>query len=246
LGFVFTFAAPIHYLINYLSLKLAHLFCPNTYHTLQKMKIAIINYDAGNIRSVIFALERLGVQPILTADADIIRSADKVIFPGQGEASSAMRSLRERNLDKLIPDLKQPFLGVCVGMQLLCAHSEENDTPCLGVIPQKVVKFPTGKGIKVPQVGWNRLNIVSQNNQSTIINNQFQDEWFYFVHSYYVETGEFTTATANYGGEFSACLRKDNFHAAQFHPEKSSKAGQHSEFFRYLTYNVQRNVIPLF
>jgi imidazole glycerol-phosphate synthase subunit HisH len=190
------------------------------------MKIAIINYDAGNIRSVIFALERLGVQPILTADADIIRSADKVIFPGQGEASSAMRSLRERNLDKLIPDLKQPFLGVCVGMQLLCAHSEENDTPCLGVIPQKVVKFPTDKGIKVPQIGWNRLNIVSQNNPSTIINHQFQDEWFYFVHSYYVETGEYTTATANYGGEFSACLRKDNFHAAQFHPEKSSKAGQ--------------------
>jgi imidazole glycerol-phosphate synthase subunit HisH len=192
----------------------------------KKMKIAIINYDAGNIRSVIFALERLGVQPILTADADIIRSADKVIFPGQGEASSAMRSLRERNLDRLIPDLKQPFLGVCVGMQLLCAHSEENDTPCLGVIPQKVLKFPTGKGIKVPQVGWNRLNIVAPNNKSTIINNQFQDEWFYFVHSYYVETGEYTTATANYGGEFSACLRKDNFHAAQFHPEKSSKAGQ--------------------
>jgi imidazole glycerol-phosphate synthase subunit HisH len=193
------------------------------------MKIAIINYDAGNIRSVIFALERLGVQPILTADADIIRSADKVIFPGQGEASSAMRSLRERNLDKLIPELKQPFLGVCVGMQLLCAHSEENDTPCLGVIPQKVLKFPTEKGIKVPQVGWNRLNIVPpslNNNKSTIINNQFQDEWFYFVHSYYVETGDYTTATANYGGEFSACLRKDNFHAAQFHPEKSSKAGQ--------------------
>ncbi|MDZ7878247.1 MAG: imidazole glycerol phosphate synthase subunit HisH [Saprospiraceae bacterium] len=190
------------------------------------MKIAIINYDAGNIRSVIFALERLGVQPVLTADADVIRSADKVIFPGQGEASSAMRSLRERNLDKLIPELKQPFLGVCVGMQLLCAHSEENDTPCLGVIPQKVVKFPTDKGIKVPQVGWNRLNIATPNNQATIINAQFQDEWFYFVHSYYVETGAYTTATANYGGEFSACLRKDNFHAAQFHPEKSSKAGQ--------------------
>lgn len=192
------------------------------------MKIAIINYDAGNIRSVIFALERLGVQPILTADADIIRSADKVIFPGQGEASSAMRSLRERNLDKLIPDLKQPFLGVCVGMQLLCAHSEENDTPCLGVIPQKVIKFSTEKGIKVPQVGWNRLNIVHTTplSKSTIITPQFQDEWFYFVHSYYVEIGEFTTATANYGGEFSACLRKDNFHAAQFHPEKSSKAGQ--------------------
>jgi imidazole glycerol-phosphate synthase subunit HisH len=193
------------------------------------MTVAIINYDAGNIRSVIFALERLGVQPILTADADIIRAADKVIFPGQGEASSAMRSLRERNLDKLIPDLKQPFLGVCIGMQLLCAHSEENDTPCLGVIPQRVLKFPTNIGIKVPQVGWNKIKMSqsdSNNKKSSIINQQFENDWFYFVHSYYVETGEFTTATANYGSDFSACLRKDNFHAAQFHPEKSSKAGQ--------------------
>ena len=107
------------------------------------MKIAVIDYKAGNIRSVIFALERLGVQPILTHDAEIILSADKVIFPGQGEASSAMRNLRERSLDKLIPQLKQPFLGVCIGMQLLCEHSEENDTPCLGVIPQRVIKFDT-------------------------------------------------------------------------------------------------------
>jgi imidazole glycerol-phosphate synthase subunit HisH len=188
------------------------------------MTIAIINYDAGNIRSVIFALERLGVSPILTADADIIRSADKVIFPGQGEASSAMRSLRERNLDKLIPDLTQPFLGVCVGMQLLCAHSEENDTPCLGVIPQRVLKFPTKNGLKVPQMGWNRLKI--NNTDATILNQDLDNDWFYFVHSYYVETGDYTTATADYGGDFSACLRKDNFHAAQFHPEKSSKAGQ--------------------
>ena len=209
------------------------------------MTIAIINYDAGNIRSVIFALEKLGVSPILTSDAETIRSADKVIFPGQGEASSAMRSLRERNLDKLIPDLKQPFLGVCVGMQLLCTHSEENDTPCLGVIPQRVLKFPTENGLKVPQVGWNRLKISNNpsaivnnhlpisnnqlainNNQATIVNQQLDNDWFYFVHSYYVETGIYTTATANYGHEFSACLRKDNFHAAQFHPEKSSKAGQ--------------------
>ena len=195
------------------------------------MTIAIINYDAGNIRSVIFALEKLGVSPILTADADTIRSADKVIFPGQGEARSAMRSLRERNLDKLIPDLTQPFLGVCVGMQLLCSHSEENDTPCLGVIPQRVLKFPTENGLKVPQMGWNRLKITHNSSsidskQPTILNQELDNDWFYFVHSYYVETGDYTTATANYGGEFSACLRKDNFHAAQFHPEKSSKAGQ--------------------
>jgi imidazole glycerol-phosphate synthase subunit HisH len=189
------------------------------------MKIAVIDYKAGNIRSVIFALERLGVQPILTDDAEAILSADKVIFPGQGEASSAMNNLRERGLDKLIPKLKQPFLGVCVGMQLLCEYSEENDTPCLGVIPQKVLKFTTD-GLKVPQVGWNRLNITENNPLPSILSPDLQNAWFYFVHSYYVEKGEYTTATAEYGVDFSACLRKDNFHAAQFHPEKSSTAGE--------------------
>ncbi len=205
------------------------------------MKIAIIDYKAGNIRSVIFALERLGVQPILTADVETILSADKVIFPGQGEASSAMRHLRERGLDKLIPNLKQPFLGVCVGMQLLCDYSEENDTPCLGVIPQRVLKFPvispsnsnnTEGSLKVPQVGWNKLNIsngqfvMGNNEQASILSPDLNDQWFYFVHSYYVEKGEYTTATAEYGVEFSACLKKDNFHAAQFHPEKSSVYGE--------------------
>jgi imidazole glycerol-phosphate synthase subunit HisH len=189
------------------------------------MKIAVIDYKAGNIRSVMFALERLGVQPILTDDAETILSADKVIFPGQGEASSAMNNLRERGLDKLIPKLKQPFLGVCVGMQLLCEYSEENDTPCLGVIPQKVLKFTT-EGLKVPQVGWNRLHIAEHNPLPSILSSDLQNAWFYFVHSYYVEKGEYTTATAEYGVDFSACLRKDNFHAAQFHPEKSSTAGE--------------------
>ena len=190
------------------------------------MKVAIINYDAGNIRSVIFALERLGVEPILTSDAEVIASADKVIFPGQGEASSAMRSLRERGLDRLIPMLRQPFLGVCVGMQLLCEHSEENDTPCLGVIPQRVVKFKT-KSLKVPKIGWNTLSIKNTEGSSdSILTPDLDGAWFYFVHSYYVEKGAFTTATADYGGDFSACLRKDNFHAAQFHPEKSSAAGE--------------------
>ena len=182
------------------------------------MKIAIIDYKAGNIRSVIFALERLGVQPILTADVETILSADKVIFPGQGEASSAMRNLRERGLDKLIPNLKQPFLGVCVGMQLLCDYSEENDTPCLGVIPQRVLKFPTHtppsvlepkmleNRLKVPQVGWNKLNmgngqLVMGNNELSILSPDLNDQWFYFVHSYYVEKGEYTTATAEYGVE---------------------------------------------
>ncbi|MBL7813427.1 MAG: imidazole glycerol phosphate synthase subunit HisH [Saprospiraceae bacterium] len=194
------------------------------------MKIAIINYDAGNIRSVIFALERLGVEALLTSDIETITTADKVIFPGQGEASSAMRSLRERGLDKVIPHLKQPFLGVCVGMQLLCDYSEENDTPCLGVIPQRVRRFPSENGLKVPHVGWNTIQL-SQNTEggaspSSILSPHFDNDYFYFVHSYYVEKGIYTTATCDYGVEFAACLRKDNFHAAQFHPEKSSRAGE--------------------
>jgi imidazole glycerol-phosphate synthase subunit HisH len=190
------------------------------------MKVAVIDYKAGNIRSVLFALERLGVDAILTSDIETISKADKVIFPGQGEASSAMRSLRERGLDVVIPNLKQPFLGVCVGMQLLCEHSEENDTPCLGVIPQKVLKFQS-ETQKVPQVGWNRLKINELGkNTEGVLSSHLENEWFYFVHSYYVENGEYTTATAQYGVEFAACLRKDNFHAAQFHPEKSSKAGE--------------------
>jgi imidazole glycerol-phosphate synthase subunit HisH len=190
------------------------------------MKVAVIDYKAGNIRSVLFALERLGVDAILTSDIETISKADKVIFPGQGEASSAMRSLRERGLDVVIPNLKQPFLGVCVGMQLLCEHSEENDTPCLGVIPQKVLKFQSATQ-KVPQVGWNRLKINELGeNKKGILSSKLENEWFYFVHSYYVENGKYTTATAQYGVEFAACLRKDNFHAAQFHPEKSSKAGE--------------------
>jgi imidazole glycerol-phosphate synthase subunit HisH len=190
------------------------------------MKVAVIDYKAGNIRSVLFALERLGVDATLTSDIETISKADKVIFPGQGEASSAMRSLRERGLDVVIPNLKQPFLGVCVGMQLLCQHSEENDTPCLGVIPQKVLRFQSEKQ-KVPQVGWNRLKINALGkNTEGVLSSQLENEWFYFVHSYYVENGQYTTATAHYGVEFAACLRKDNFHAAQFHPEKSSQAGE--------------------
>ena len=190
------------------------------------MKIAVIDYNAGNIQSVLFALERLGVQAELTANPETIASADKVIFPGQGEASSAMRHLRERKLDLLIPTLKQPFLGVCVGMQLLCEFSDENNTPCLGVIPQKVLKFPTTHQ-KVPQIGWNRLKVnKKQPTGDSILSTDLNKAWFYFVHSYYVEMGDYTTATAEYGAEFSACLRKDNFHAAQFHPEKSSTAGE--------------------
>ena len=190
------------------------------------MKIAVIDYKAGNIQSVLFALERLGVQAELTSNPETIAAADKVIFPGQGEASSAMRHLRERKLDLLIPTLKQPFLGVCVGMQLLCEFSEENNTTCLGVIPQRVLKFPS-EHQKVPQIGWNRLKVNAKKlTEDSILTKDLNKAWFYFVHSYYVEMGDYTTATAEYGEDFSACLRKDNFHAAQFHPEKSSVAGE--------------------
>ena len=188
------------------------------------MKIAVIDYEAGNVQSVLFALERLGVDATLTHDPSVILAADKVIFPGQGEASNAMRVIRERGLDKLIPTLKQPFLGVCVGMQLLCSHSEENNATCLGVIPQKVVRF-TDKTLKVPHVGWNNLKITDFT-EGSILTQEMDNQYFYFVHSFYVEMGEYTTATCDYGVEFAACLRKDNFHAAQFHPEKSGDAGE--------------------
>jgi glutamine amidotransferase len=189
------------------------------------MKVAVIDYEAGNIRSVLFALERLGVEAILTADSETIQSADKIIFPGQGEARSAMRSLRERGLDKLIPQLKQPFLGVCVGMQLLCAYSEENDTTCLGVLPERVLRFKTD--LKVPHVGWNTIQMdCEQSLQSAILSPDLDNAYFYFVHSYYVEKGIYTTATCQYETVFAACLQKDNFYAAQFHPEKSGGSGE--------------------
>jgi imidazole glycerol-phosphate synthase subunit HisH len=186
------------------------------------MKVAIIDYNAGNVRSVIFALKRLGIEPILTHNHEEILGADKVIFPGQGEASSAMKHLKQRGLEALIPKLKQPFLGICIGMQLLCEHSEENDTECLGVIPHRVVKFES-KGLKVPQVGWNTLKIVQSD---SVLPASLTNDYVYFVHSYYVEVGEYTTATCGYGDDFSAAIRKDNFHATQFHPEKSGAAGE--------------------
>ena len=196
------------------------------------MKIAIINYDAGNIRSVIFALERLGVQPILTADADIIRSADKVIFPGQGEASSAMRSLRERNLDKLIPDLKQPFLGVCVGMQALMRFSAENNgIDCLNILPGEVKFFGeqlrdphTQQRLKVPHMGWNE---VTQTRAHPLWQGIAQNSRFYFVHSYYVQADaeELVAGHTSYGIRFAAAMAHDNLFAVQFHPEKSAQAG---------------------
>jgi len=183
------------------------------------MNLAIIKYNAGNIQSVLYALERLGVQAEVTDDHEKIQSADKVIFPGVGEASSAMNSLRENNLDKLIKELKQPVFGICVGMQLLCEHSEENDTDCLGIVPVKVKKFTR---LKVPQIGWNSIYDL----KTPLFSNVPEQSFIYNVHSYYAEDSEYTIAKCNYGLEYAAAVQKDNFYGVQFHTEKSAKIGE--------------------
>lgn len=188
------------------------------------MQTVIIQYNAGNIRSVLFALERIGVQATVTDDPERIRSADKVIFPGVGEARSAMQYLQERKLDQVLPQLKQPVLGICLGMQLLCSYSQENDTPCLGVFSGvQVQRFEPGNtGIKVPQVGWNTIG----NLATTLFHNVPEETYCYFVHGYYAPLSPFTIATARYENPYSAALRKDNFYGVQFHPEKSAAAGE--------------------
>ncbi len=186
-------------------------------------KTVIIKYNAGNVRSVQFALERIGVRAIVTDDFDEIRNADKVIFPGVGEASSAMSYLKERGLDQLIVSLKQPVLGICLGMQLMCSHSEENDTDCLGIFDQTVRQFPQGQALfKVPQIGWNNID----NLQSVLFKDIPNGAYMYFVHGYYAETGIHTIAQTDYMFEYSSALHKDNFYAVQFHPEKSGLFGQ--------------------
>lgn len=184
------------------------------------MKLVILKYNAGNIRSVRFALERLGVQGIVTDNKEEIMAADKVIFPGVGEASSAMSYLKERGLDKIIVSLDQPVLGICLGMQLMCAYSEEGNTTCLGIFDQQVKKFKDT--LKVPQIGWNKVNDL----KSPLFTGIKENEYMYFVHSYYAELGEHTIAKTDYDILYSSALHKNNFYAAQFHPEKSSKAGQ--------------------
>lgn len=188
------------------------------------MKLVLIKYNAGNIQSVLNALERLSVNAEVTDDAEKIRSADKVIFPGVGEASSAMRSLKENNLDQIIKELKQPVLGICVGMQLLCKHSEENDTECLGIVPVHVKRFqnsPLGVGGKVPQVGWNTIYDL----QSPLFKNIPDKSYIYNVHSYYAEDSQYTIAKCDYGIDYAAAIKKDNFYGVQFHTEKSAEIG---------------------
>ena len=184
------------------------------------MKIALIDYGAGNVQSVKYAVNRLGYDPILTKNHDEIRSADKVIFPGVGSAKSAMNQLRQSGLDKVIPTLKQPVLGICVGMQLMAKHSQEGDVECLGIIDAKVVKFK--KDLKIPHMGWNDISDV----KSDLFVHLPSESQVYFVHSYYIPLNKYTIASTDYGATFSAAIQKDNFYAVQFHTEKSGDIGE--------------------
>jgi glutamine amidotransferase len=207
------------------------------------MKTAIIKYNAGNIQSVLYALERLGVEGTVTDDFEEIQGADRVIFPGVGEASTAMTYLRQKKLDQLIVTLKQPVLGICLGMQLMCMHSEENDTTCLGIFEEPVKRFRpvqpaavidqysgeiafsdavAGSIEKVPQIGWNTIYDL----KTPLFANVHEQSYIYLVHGYYAAIGEHTIATANYITSYSAALQKNNFYGVQFHPEKSAAVGE--------------------
>jgi glutamine amidotransferase len=187
------------------------------------MNIAIIKYNAGNIQSVLYALERLGVKAAVTDDPSILATSDKVIFPGVGEASTAMAYLKARNLDQLICSLKQPVLGICLGMQLMCQHSAENDTPCLGIFDEQVLAFKSNEAtIKVPQIGWNTIS----NLKTCLFNGVAENSFTYFVHGYYAGLGNNSIATTNYILDYSSALQKNNFYGVQFHPEKSASVGE--------------------
>ena len=182
--------------------------------------IAILKYNSGNIMSVRVALQRLGHEAVISDDHHVIRRADRVIIPGVGEASSAMSYLRERSLDTLIISLKQPVLGICLGLQLMCSYSEENNTECLGIFDTMVRKFPAGA--RVPHMGWNDFSSL---NDDPLLRGLKNEDNVYYVHSYYAAVNDFTTAVCDYGLPFSAAMRRDNFFATQFHPEKSAETG---------------------
>lgn len=184
------------------------------------MKLAIVKYNAGNIQSVLYALERIGMEAEVTDDHALLRSADKVIFPGVGEASSAMNYLKERQLDSLIKNLEQPVLGICLGMQLMCMHSEENNTDCLGIFDTTVKRF--SGSLKIPQIGWNLV----QETREPLFSHLPKEAYCYFVHSYYADLCDETAATTEYGVRFSSALQKRNFYGVQFHPEKSASVGE--------------------
>lgn len=196
--------------------------------------IAIVKYNAGNIGSVTNALNRLGIENKVTDDPEELKAADKVIFPGVGEAGTAMKYLKDRSLDEVIKNLKQPVLGICLGMQLMCSHSEEGDTECLGIFDTTVKKFPATAGMKVPHMGWNSLSykLGVQSSESLLTHNSElltyikPESDVYYVHSYYAEVCKNTIAACDYILPFSSVLQKDNFYATQFHPEKSAGIGE--------------------
>lgn len=198
---------------------------PVFYNQLSEEVLTIIKYNAGNIQSVLYALERIGVQATVTDDHEQIQKAERVIFPGVGEANSAMKYLKEHKLDKVIKNLQQPVLGICLGMQLMCAYSEENDTDCLGIFDEKVKLFTppaTSKELKVPQIGWNNIYDL----ETKLFEDVKENSYCYFVHGYYASSGEHTIAKANYVQPYSAGLHRNNFYGVQFHPEKSAKVGE--------------------
>jgi glutamine amidotransferase len=188
------------------------------------VKLVIIKYNAGNIRSVLYALERIGAMAGVTDEPEAIREADKVIFPGVGEASSAMQYLRARGLDQVIRELKQPVLGICLGLQLMCAHSEENDTACMGIFAEQVKKFRPlpDQPLKVPQIGWNNIHDL----KSPLFQSVPENSYCYFVHGYYAGLGADTIAKTDYVQPYSSALHRDNFYGVQFHPEKSAAIGE--------------------
>lgn len=195
-----------------------NLFCSFRY-----MQVAIIKYNAGNILSVVHAMKRLGIEPMVTDDKETIVHADKVIFPGVGEASTTMAYLKQHRLDELIVDLKQPVLGICIGLQLMCRHSQEGDVDCLGIFDTEVKRFVAQHHAdKIPQMGWNTISHL----QTDLFSPDMEDQYVYYVHSYYAETCSQTIATTEYMQPYSAALHKDNFYAVQFHPEKSSVIGE--------------------